>query len=209
MIRRSGLLLAMPMLAAGCASGALPQPSYPVTHPANAEAPAAPFVRPANVLASDVSSPARNQQAMAMGRSGMDHSAMTRAEGGGHSAMGPSPAEGTADRSENTEAAGGRQTAQADSAATQPTGTGTINSIDTDRRTVNISHQPIPALGWPAMTMDMAVAPSVDLEGVAPGSQVTFSLSRGADGVYVIESLEAGSEGGSRPGVDHGGMDHN
>jgi Cu/Ag efflux protein CusF len=143
---------------------------------------------------------------MAMGRSGMDHSAMTHEEGGDHSAMGPSAAPGTADTSQNTEVGGGTQTAQADSAATQPTGIGTINSVDADRRMVNISHQPIPALGWPAMTMDMAVAPSVDLEAVPPGSSVTFSLSRGSDGVYVIDSLEAASEGGSMPGMDHGEM---
>lgn len=207
MIRRSGLLFAIPILAAGCASGALPQPSYPVTHPANAVAPAAPFVRPPNVLASDVSAPARNEQAMAMDRSGMDHSAMNHEEGVDHAAMGPGAAAGTADMSPSTEARGGSQMAQAGSAA-QPSGTGTINAVDIERRTVNISHEPIPAIGWPAMTMDMAVAPSVDLDAVAPGSQVTFSLSRGADGVYVIGSLSAGSEGGAMPGMEHGGMDH-
>jgi Cu/Ag efflux protein CusF len=129
---------------------------------------------------------------------------MNHEEGVDHSSMGPSAAAGTADMSPNTEARGGSQLAQAGSAA-QPSGTGTINAVDIERRTVNISHEPIPAIGWPAMTMDMTVAPSVDLEAVAPGSQVTFSLSRGSDGVYVIESLEAGSEGGSRPGMDHGG----
>lgn len=205
MIRRPGLLFAIPILAAGCAYDALPQPSYPVTHPANAEAPAAPFVRPANVLAGDVSFGPSNEQSVVMGRSGMDHSGMNDEEGIDHSAMGPGSAAGTADVTTSTEARGGSQMAQAGSAA-QPSGTGTINAVDIERRTVNISHEPIPAIGWPAMTMDMAVAPSVDLEAVAAGSQVTFSLSRGADGLYVIDSLNAGSEGGSMPGMDYGEM---
>jgi Cu/Ag efflux protein CusF len=158
-------------------------------------------------LASDVSFPARKEQAMAMGRSGTDPSAMNHEEGFDPSAMGPSAAAGTADMSPSTEARGGSQMAQAGSAA-QPSGSGTINSVDIERRTVNISHEPIPAIGWPAMTMDMAVAPSVDLEAVVLGSQVIFSLSRGGDGVYMIDSLNAGSEGGSMPGMDHGGMDH-
>jgi Cu/Ag efflux protein CusF len=142
---------------------------------------------------------------MVMGRSGMDHSAMNDEEGIDHLAMGPGSAAGTADMTTSTEARGGSQMAQAGSAA-PPSGTGTINAVDIERRTVNISHEPIPTIGWPAMTMDMAVAPSVDLEAVAAGSQVTFSLSRGADGLYVIDSLNAGSEGGSMPGMDHGEM---
>jgi Cu(I)/Ag(I) efflux system periplasmic protein CusF len=127
----------------------------------------------------------------------------THEEGVDPSAMRSGAAAGTADTSSSAEARGGRQMAQAGSAAA-PGGTGTINAVDIERRTVNISHEPIPAIGRPAMTMDMAVAPAVDLESVAPGSQVTFSLSRGADGVYVIEGRIRGLR--SMPGMDHGEM---
>ena len=43
-------------------------------------------------------------------------------------------------------------------------GTGTVNSVDPAQHKVNLSHSPIPEIGWPAMTMDFPVAPSVDLK---------------------------------------------
>jgi hypothetical protein len=42
-------------------------------------------------------------------------------------------------------------------------GTGTVNSVDASGHKINLTHGPIPALGWPGMTMDFAVAPAVDL----------------------------------------------
>jgi hypothetical protein len=41
-------------------------------------------------------------------------------------------------------------------------GTGTVNSVDPTQHKVNVSHNPIPDIGWPAMTMDFSVAASVD-----------------------------------------------
>ena len=68
--------------------------------------------------------------------------------------------------------------------------TGTVNSIDPARHTLNISHTPIPALGWPAMTMDFPVASSVDLSRVRPGSRVEFSIEKGRDGMYEVKSVQ-------------------
>lgn len=70
---------------------------------------------------------------------------------------------------------------------------GTVNSVDIAQNKINLSHAPIPELGWPAMTMDFAVAPTVDLRSVKPGSRVKFSLGKGKDGMYQIRSLEQGS----------------
>jgi Cu/Ag efflux protein CusF len=33
-------------------------------------------------------------------------------------------------------------------------GAGTVNSVDLAQHKVNLSHNPIPEIGWPAMTMD-------------------------------------------------------
>jgi Cu/Ag efflux protein CusF len=74
-------------------------------------------------------------------------------------------------------------------------GTGTVNSVDVAGRKVNLSHHAIPAIGWPAMTMDFAVAPSVNLTSVKAGSRVTFMLERGGDGMYVINSLTPSTGG--------------
>lgn len=106
--------------------------------------------------------------------------------------------------------------------AAKPAGVGTVNSVDPARRTVNVSHEPIPSVGLPAMTMDLPVAPSVDLVTVKPGTRVTFTLARGADGLFLIDSIgpassapggpsggappgSGGAPGtGSMPGMDHG-----
>ncbi len=81
----------------------------------------------------------------------------------------------------------GPQTAQAGRARAQ--GTGTINSVDAAGHKVNLSHQAIPAIGWPPMTMDFAVAPSVDLGSIKPGMRVDFTMEQGSGGMYVIQSL--------------------
>jgi Cu/Ag efflux protein CusF len=52
-----------------------------------------------------------------------------------------------------------------------------------------LSHGPISTIGWPAMTMDFAVAPSVDLQAVKPGTRVNFTIEQGEGGMYVIQSI--------------------
>jgi Cu(I)/Ag(I) efflux system protein CusF len=68
-------------------------------------------------------------------------------------------------------------------------GTGTVNSIDPAQRKVNLSHNPIPEIGWPAMTMDLPVAPSVDLRGLKPGTRVNFTIEWGEGGMYEIRAI--------------------
>lgn len=68
-------------------------------------------------------------------------------------------------------------------------GTGTVNSVDTAAHKINLSHQPIPTIGWPAMTMDFSVAPNVDLRAIKPGAKVNFTIERGADGMYQVQSI--------------------
>jgi Cu/Ag efflux protein CusF len=68
-------------------------------------------------------------------------------------------------------------------------GTGTVNSVDAAAHKVNVSHAPIPTIGFPAMTMDFAVAPSVDLNVVKPGTRIKFDMEQSQDGMYVIQSI--------------------
>ena len=72
-----------------------------------------------------------------------------------------------------TQVAGGAATS---SSSQQVSGTGTVRSIDAAKRVVNLSHDPIPAIGWPQMTMDFTVGPQVDLSTVKPGQAVEFTL---------------------------------
>jgi Cu(I)/Ag(I) efflux system periplasmic protein CusF len=73
--------------------------------------------------------------------------------------------------------------------------TGTVNSVDPAQHKIKVSHQPIPALGWPAMTMEFPVAPSVDLSRIKAGSRVNFSLEKGNDGMYQVQSVQPAGGG--------------
>ncbi len=75
--------------------------------------------------------------------------------------------------------------------AAQVQGTGTVNSVDAAGHKINLNHNAIPAIGWPAMTMDFAVAHAVDLRSLKPGTRVSFTMQRGGDGMYVIQSITA------------------
>ena len=67
--------------------------------------------------------------------------------------------------------------------------TGTVNSVDPAQHKINVSHEPIPAIGWPAMTMDFAVAPNVDLRAIKPGGRITFTIEKGQNGMYQIQAI--------------------
>ena len=68
-------------------------------------------------------------------------------------------------------------------------GTGTVNAVDSAQHKVNLSHQPIPEIGWPAMTMEFPVAPSVDLKAIKPGIRVNFTIEPGQGGMYEIKAI--------------------
>lgn len=74
--------------------------------------------------------------------------------------------------------------------AEKPSAQGTLNSIDVNKRKLNITHGPIAALNWPGMTMDFGLAPGGDASALKPGAKIIFTLSRGADGVYVIDAIK-------------------
>jgi Cu(I)/Ag(I) efflux system protein CusF len=68
-------------------------------------------------------------------------------------------------------------------------GTGTVNSVDPAQHKVNLSHAPIPEIGWPAMTMDFPAAPSIDLKAIKPGTRVKFTIEKGQGGMYEIKAI--------------------
>lgn len=68
-----------------------------------------------------------------------------------------------------------------------PQGTGKVNSVDAAKHSINITHDPIKALGWPKMKMEFTVDSSIDLSGYQAGDAVTFSLkSKGTDDYDVV-----------------------
>lgn len=86
--------------------------------------------------------------------------------------------------------------------ANQAQASGTLHALDAAARTINLTHAPIPALGWPEMTMDLPVTKRVDLAAFKPGDAVTFTLKKGRDNRFRITAMEAAGGG------DHSHMGH-
>lgn len=72
--------------------------------------------------------------------------------------------------------------------ATTANGTGTITDLNAANHKVTLDHGPMPAIKWPAMKMEFAVAPSVDLAKLKTGDKVNFTLS-GSGSTYTVQSI--------------------
>jgi Cu/Ag efflux protein CusF len=68
-------------------------------------------------------------------------------------------------------------------------GSGTVNSVDPAQHKLKMNHGPIPEIGWPSMTMDFPVAPSVDLTAIKPGTRVNFTIKKQPSGMYEIKTI--------------------
>jgi Cu/Ag efflux protein CusF len=131
--------------------------------------------------------------AMPAGSGPMDHASMPGMDHGPAKMTKPSTALDHRAMPGMDHSATGSQMAQADQS--QVKGTGTVNSVDAAGRKVNLNHDAIPAIGWPPMTMDFSLAPSLDVAALKPGTRVDFTMTRGNDGMYVIQSITAGHGG--------------
>lgn len=65
-----------------------------------------------------------------------------------------------------------------------------IHSIDADKRMANVTHEPIPALHWPQMTMDLPLTSKVDLAAVKPGMHAVIAIKHGRDGQFRISDIK-------------------
>ena len=94
------------------------------------------------------------------------------------------------DHHKMTEKAEGRTGASPAAATDLPQATGKINSIDAVAHKINVTHNPIKALGWPKMKMEFPVDKSVNLSGLKAGDSVTFTLKPRAEDDYSIVQLK-------------------
>lgn len=79
---------------------------------------------------------------------------------------------------------------------------GTLKAIDAAAGTVSVSHDPVASLGWPAMTMDFALANPSLVATLKPGSPIAFEFVERKPGEWVIYKLEA--KGAARPSAHAG-----
>ena len=75
-------------------------------------------------------------------------------------------------------------------AAVEAWTTAKVNGKPRPDRIVNVTHEPIPAISWPAMTMDMHVDNAVPLDGLVKGRTVRIGLGRASDGNYRILAVK-------------------
>lgn len=68
---------------------------------------------------------------------------------------------------------------------------GVVQQVKPEEGKVKISHEPIAALGWPAMTMYFRVKDKAVLEGITAGDRVRFDLEKGATGLVITRMEKA------------------
>jgi Cu(I)/Ag(I) efflux system membrane fusion protein len=71
---------------------------------------------------------------------------------------------------------------------------GILEAVNDDG-SVSISHDPIPALKWPSMTMDFALANPSLANNIKPGSAISFEIVERGQGEWVISKLQEQHEG--------------
>ena len=81
--------------------------------------------------------------------------------------------------------------AKAGTGAAAHRGRGTVASLDAAKGRIELDHEPIPGMKWPAMKMGFLVADKAALARVSPGQTVEFSVRSAPDanGDYVIDSI--------------------
>lgn len=73
--------------------------------------------------------------------------------------------------------------------------TGAIDEVYVDANSVSMRHDPIPALQWPAMTMEFGLASPKVLEGLAPGEPIRFHFEDRGNGEFVVTRAERAAPG--------------
>jgi Cu(I)/Ag(I) efflux system membrane fusion protein len=66
-------------------------------------------------------------------------------------------------------------------------GQATIIEVDAADHVLKLDHEPIPALGWPAMVMNFDVSPEVDIGHLEPGATIHFSMVKQEQGYLIIQ----------------------
>jgi Cu(I)/Ag(I) efflux system protein CusF len=67
------------------------------------------------------------------------------------------------------------------------TADGVIRRLDPAGQNVVITHGPVPALGWPGMTMGFALEDASLLEGLKPGDQVRFDFRNEGNADVIVD----------------------
>lgn len=64
---------------------------------------------------------------------------------------------------------------------------GRVVAVDMDAKSVTIKHDPVPEIGWPAMTMAFTAPAGIDIDAVKTGETVRFAFRETANGYELAE----------------------
>jgi len=78
-----------------------------------------------------------------------------------------------------------------------------IREIDASSHTLKLKHEPIEALGWPAMTMNFNVAENIELGDFETGQSIHFTMREQLDGGYLIEQIMVMDQAADGQEQDH------
>ncbi|MCC6211325.1 MAG: efflux RND transporter periplasmic adaptor subunit [Burkholderiales bacterium] len=84
---------------------------------------------------------------------------------------------------------GGKGESEGKAAVQVHAGKGTIEALDAKSASVEIHHEPMASLKWPAMTMEFKLRDKAMLAGLKKGQAVEFDLRVGAPGEFIIERI--------------------
>jgi Cu/Ag efflux protein CusF len=79
---------------------------------------------------------------------------------------------------------------------------GVLEAVNGDG-SVSITHDPIPALKWPSMTMDFALANPSLAANIKPGSAISFEIVERGEGEWVVTKLQAATQEASHAEHHH------
>ncbi len=66
-------------------------------------------------------------------------------------------------------------------------GKGTVRSVDVAKGTINLAHEPIKSMNWPAMNMTFKAKDKAMLEKVKPGAKVDFSFEQSGKDYFITD----------------------
>jgi Cu(I)/Ag(I) efflux system membrane fusion protein len=78
---------------------------------------------------------------------------------------------------------------------------GRIQSVDEANRSIMLTHEPIPELSWPSMTMGFSAADNLPIESFEEGAAIRFEFRQTDDGFEILslEPLAPEAAGGGGP----------
>ncbi len=89
--------------------------------------------------------------------------------------------------------------------ATRYEAEGTLEAVDAAAGSLTLTHGEIPALKWPAMTMDFLIADPGLVKAIAPGTPVRFVFEAGEPGEYIVTGIEPLAGAAAPAGADSAG----